>query len=106
MENLTKDEKLVDFLTSQFNGLLTENIRDILRGYQNAGEDTFAISASIKLSGSKEFVESDATISFTLEKVKANSKFSIDMNQMSMFLEETGEEIELAEVAGNAPQAA
>ena len=97
-------ENFIDFLTNQIKGLLTENEKDILRGYHNAGEDTFTISASIKLSGTKEVIESDTTIGFTLEKVKANSKFTIDMNQLSMFTHETGEA--MAANNDNSPQAA
>ena len=97
-------ENFIGFLTNQVKGLLTENENDILRGYHNAGEDTFSISASIKLSGTKEVIESDTTIGFTLEKVKANSKFTIDMNQLSMFTHETGEA--MAANNDNSPQAA
>ncbi len=97
-------EKFIDLLTNQNKGMLMENEKDILRGYHNAGEDTFSISASIKLSGTKEVIESDTTIGFTLEKVKANSKFTIDMNQLSMFSHETGEA--MAANNDNSPQAA
>ena len=97
-------ENFIGFLTNQVKGLLTENENDILRGYHNAGEDTFSVSASIKRSGTKEVIESDTTIGFTLEKVKANSKFTIDMNQLSMFSNETGEA--MAANDDNTPQAA
>ena len=104
MNTAETEQKLIGFLTNQIKGLLTENEKDILRGYHNAGEDTFSISASIKLSGTKEVIESDTTIGFTLEKIKANSKFTIDMNQLSMFTHETGEA--MAANNDNSPQAA
>ena len=91
------EEKFIGFLTGQIRGLLMENSKGILRGYEGAGDDTFTISASIKLNGTREVIESDTTIGFTLEKVKANSQFTIDMNQLSMFSEETGEEMEFTE---------
>ena len=71
-------EQVIKEVLTKFEGLMRANLSDLDKGYINAGSEAFNISFGSKLSPMKneDGIDVEASISFTVEKVKDTAKGS------------------------------
>lgn len=84
-------EKVVAELGSQIGGLLSEHSKDILQGYDAAGEEILAIGIRATLKGNSDEVTRKVTLNFATEKVTDASMEKTTLRQTDIDFEKESE---------------
>ncbi len=80
-------EKVVSELGDQIGGLLSEHSKDILQGYDAAGEEILAIGIRATLKGNSDEVTRKVTLNFATEKVTDASMEKTTLRQTDLDFE-------------------
>ena len=80
-------EQVVNELGDQIGGLLSEHSKDILQGYDAAGEEILAIGIRATLKGNSDEVTRKVTLNFATEKVTDASMEKTTLRQTDLDFE-------------------
>jgi len=81
-------ERVVGELGGQITGLLDEHSKDILKGYDAAGEEILAINIRATLKGSSDEVTRKVSLNFATEKVTDVSMEKTTLRQQDIDFQE------------------
>lgn len=81
-------ERVVSELGGQIGGLLSEHSKDILQGYDAAGEEILAISIRATLKGNSDEVTRKVSLNFATEKVADQSMEKTTLRQTDINFDE------------------
>ena len=84
----TDMERVVAELSEQIGGLLSEHSKDILQGYDAAGEEILAIGIRATLKGNSDEVTRKVSLNFATEKVADQSMEKTTLRQKDIDFEE------------------
>jgi len=87
MEKIDMD-RVVNELGEQIGGILSEHSKDILQGYDAAGEEILAIGIRATLKGNSDEVTRKVSLNFATEKVTDQSMEKTTLRQTDLDFEE------------------